>query len=177
MWPVVSLNTSNNVHKKKEMGGKQVKFQEETLQEFEETTPFNRAEISHTFARFRELYELFHVSNIGLDQDAPHHITTNHGFANPHCSLPVTFIMEELLELKNNPFKYRICRAFCVSDNGQMSFTEFLDMVSSFSPKADLEKKIFHAFQVFDIDGDGVISRSDMYSMMEMMTGIGKSIL
>ena len=154
-----------------------MKFEADKLQEFEETTPFNRAEISHTFARFRELYNLFHQNAIDNFQDSGlHHIIDNHGFANPLCSLPITFIAEELPELKNNPFKYRICKAFCISDNGQINFMEFLDMISSFSPKADLEKKIFHAFQIFDIDGDGVISRSDMYAMMEMMTGISKSL-
>ena len=154
------------------MGNQQVKFQEETLQEFEETTPFNRAEITHAFVRFTDLYNAFYRDS--TEMNSPHHIRNNHGFANPLCSLPLTYIMDELPELKNNPFKYRICKAFCVSDSGQMNFTEFLDMVSSFSPKADIEKKIYHAFQIFDVDGDGLLSRNDLYTIMDMMAGIGK---
>lgn len=154
------------------MGGQQVKFQEEALREFEELTPFNRAEISHAFVRFRELYLGFsNEEDLGSN---PHHIVDNHGLANPLASLPVPYVMEQLPELKSNPFKYRICQAFCVSNNGQMNFMEFLDMVSSFSPKADIEKKIHHAFQVFDIDEDGVLSRSDLYTMMDMMTGLSE---
>ena len=39
--------------------------------------------------------------------------------------------------------------------------------------KADIEIKIFHAFQIFDIDGDGLISRQDMYTMIDLMAGEG----
>lgn len=166
------------------MGGQQVKFQEEQLREFEELTPFNRAEISHAFVRFRDLYFAYHhqpqeqhnqLEETVDHSNNPHHIFDNHGLANPMASLPITYIMEELPELKSNPFKYRICRTFCVSNNGQMNFTEFLDMVSSFSPKADLEKKVHHAFQIFDTDEDGLLSRSDLYVMMDMMTGTSES--
>ena len=156
------------------MGAKQVKFQEELIREFEETTPFNRAEIAHTFSIFRSLYEKYSVQQIQDDViNSPHHIITHRGFANPECSISIEFITENFQTLKNNPFKNKICQAFCTSDNGLMSFTEFLDMVSSFSPKADIEKKIFHAFQIFDIDGDGLISRQDMYTMIDVMAGEG----
>ena len=159
------------------MGGKQVKFQEEVIREFEETTPFNRAEIAHTFNIFRSLYENFEKYTMQQIQDdvinSPHHIITPLGFANPECAISIEFITENFKTLLNNPFKNKICQAFCTSDNGLMSFTEFLDMVSSFSPKADIEKKIFHAFQIFDIDGDGLISRQDMYTMIDLMAGEG----
>ena len=36
--------------------------------------------------------------------------------------------------------------------------------------KADIEIKIF---QIFDIDGDGLISRQDMYTMIDVMAGEG----
>ena len=39
--------------------------------------------------------------------------------------------------------------------------------------KADIEIKIFHVFQIFDIDGDGLISRHDMYTMIDVMAGEG----
>ena len=157
------------------MGGQQAKFQEKQIREFEELTPFNRAEISHAFSRFRDLYMKYYGQSAAQPAtEDPHHIVDNHGFANPLASLPVTFVMDELPELSSNPFKYRICKAFCVSDNNLMNFTEFLDMVSSFSPKSDMDKKVHHAFQIFDLDGDGLLSRCDLYNMMDMMTGVGK---
>lgn len=147
------------------MGSTQVKFEEGHLREFEETTPFNRAEISYTFRKFREL----------ADDYAPQRpkMETEDGFANPDASLPISHIVATLPQLKNNPFGERICNTFAASSDGNMSFTEFLDMVSSLSPKADPQKKVFHAFQIFDIDGDGVISRQDMYNVMDMLTGAG----
>lgn len=149
------------------MGSNQVKFDEENLREFEETTPFNRAEIIYTFKVFREL----------AGEYAPHSVKTEteDGFANPDASLPVSHIVATLPQLKNNPFGERICNTFAASSDGNMSFTEFLDMVSSLSPKVDPKKRVFHAFQIFDIDGDGVISRQDMYNMMDMLTGTGRS--
>ncbi|XP_041379493.1 silicatein-like [Gigantopelta aegis] len=83
VWRFVTLKTEQDT-----MGSQQMKFQEETLQEFEETTPFNRAEITHTFARFRELYMAFYRDT--TDMDTPHHIQNNHGFANPLFDEPLT---------------------------------------------------------------------------------------
>ena len=148
------------------MGSNQVRFAEEHIQEFEETTSFNRAEIIYTFNVFRELGDEY--------TPRPNMITTD-GLANPDASLPITHIINTLPQLKNNPFNERICNTFVASDNGNMSFTEFLDMVSSLSPKADPEKKVFHAFQIFDIDGDGVISRKDMYKLLDMLVFTGTS--
>lgn len=151
------------------MGSSQAKFDERTIRDFEETTPFNRAEIAHTFGHFVELYELYQNSP-ECDHDRPHHIRTGRGFANPDCELPVEFIANNFTKLHCNPFRTRICNAFCTSDSGWMCFTEFVDMVSSFSPKADLEKKIFHAFQIFDFNGDGLLKRDDLYKMIDLMT-------
>jgi Ca2+-binding EF-hand superfamily protein len=154
------------------MGGNQVKFHTKDLEEFEETTPFNKAEISHTFVRFRELYVAYPQSDSSV-----YHIVNNQGIANPKCSLPISFITKNLPELKNNPFREQICQAFCLSADGMMNFIEFLEMVSSFSPKADTEKKIYHAFQIFDIDKDRLLSRKDLYCVMDMMTGVDKAPL
>lgn len=40
-----------------------------------------------------------------------------------------------LLSMQVNPFRQQICEIFATSDTGMMSFIEFLDMVSAFSPK------------------------------------------
>ena len=157
------------------MGNSQVRFQEDVIRDFEETTPFNRAEIAHAFKIFKELY-ILHQRQHPDDNVSPHHIQQSNGFANPDCQLPVKFIADNFDKLQSNPFGQRICKAFCTSDDGLMSFTEFVDMVSSFSPKADLEKKIFHAFQIFDFDGDNLINRKDLYTMIDLMTAEGNYV-
>ena len=40
-----------------------------------------------------------------------------------------------VLHVQVNPFRARICTIFSAGGNGKMSFIEFLDMVSAFSPK------------------------------------------
>ncbi len=155
------------------MGNKQIKFQEKIIRDFEETTPFNRAEIAHTFSIFSDLYHEYTTQHPHELTSQPHHIITSEGFANPECELPVDFIADKFTKLHSNPFSKQICNAFCTSDSGFMSFTEFIDMVSSFSPKADLEKKIFHAFQIFDFDHDHLLNRKDLYMMIDMMTQEG----
>lgn len=147
------------------MGNKQARFKEETIRDLEETTPFNRAEIQHTFRVFSELYDKEPDDVVVVTL-----LTTEDGFANPECEVSIETIVNHFPQLYCNPFKRQICTTFCTSDNGKMQFVEFLDMVSSFSPKADLEKKIFHAFQIFDFDRDGLISRDDMNKMIDMMT-------
>ena len=155
------------------MGNKQFKFQENVIRDFEETTPFNRAEITHTFNIFSDLYYFYANQHPDELASRPHHILTGDGFANPECVLPIDFIAKNFTKLQSNPFSQQICNAFCTSDNGLMSFTEFVDMVSSLSPKTDLEKKIFHAFQIFDFDRDHLLNREDLYKMIDMMTHEG----
>ena len=67
---------------------------------------------------------------------------------------PSTVIMpmEKILkmpELKENPFKERICKVFSHDGSGNMSFDDFLDMLSVFSEQASRSIKLFYAFRVF----------------------------
>ena len=152
------------------MGGNQtkVKFHPKDLEEFEKNTPFKEAEISHTFDRFTELCVAY---NNSPQSSVEVMFEDEKGFANPKCSLPISFITKNLPELKNNPFRVQMCQAFSANkDATEMDFENFLKMVSSFSPKADINKKIDQAFQIFDIDKDGLLSRKDLYCVLDMMT-------
>ena len=154
------------------MGASQVKFEERTLREYEETTPFNRSEIAHAFKLFAGMYHDYHSANRAdnIDINVEHIYMGREGFANTEAALPVDYIVQNFPHLKANPLGRRICQAFVVSTNGLMTFTEFLDMVSSMSPKTELAKKVPHAFQIFDLDGDGLISRQDMHDLMDLLT-------
>ena len=48
---------------------------------------------------------------------------------------PVGWSTTELITLQVNPFNLQICSVFCTSENGKMSFVDFLDLVSVFSYK------------------------------------------
>jgi Ca2+-binding EF-hand superfamily protein len=132
-------------------------------------------EIYHAFDRFLELYQQYRLaasSNPDESFTAPGHrdCLDANGFINPEFSLPAEFIATHMPQLKENPFAKRTLDIFIATDSGQMTFIEFLDMVSTFSPKNSREKKTAHAFQIFDIDQDGLISREDMYVMLDMIT-------
>lgn len=148
------------------MGSKQAKFDEETMKEFEATTPLNRAEIYHAFYRFQEIY--LEYQSASTEVLPP--LLTSTGSINTEAALPVDTLAERMQELKENPFRGRICEIFATSGRGLMSFVEYLDMVSAFSPKNDTYQKTFHAFQIYDVDRDGVISRDDLSAVLDMIT-------
>ncbi|KAL5486969.1 hypothetical protein EMCRGX_G019516 [Ephydatia muelleri] len=145
-----------------DMGSKQAKFDEEKMREFEDNTSLNRAEIIHAYECFQAIYKRHNADETALLGPG--------GFIDPEVSLPVEYICTELLELKENPFKERICDVFITSGTSMMSFIEFLDMVSAFNPKTSLQDKINHAFQIYDMDGDGKIGRDDLEQMLDKIT-------
>ena len=48
-----------------------------------------------------------------------------------------------------NPFKDRICEVFSSSDDGNMTFEDFLDMMSVFSDSAPKNVKVEYAFRIY----------------------------
>ncbi|XP_055385232.1 calcium and integrin-binding family member 2, partial [Condylostylus longicornis] len=83
--------------------------------------------------------------------------------------VPRSFI-EKMPELKENPFKSRICQAFSRDGLGHLSFEEFLDFLSIFSEQTPRDIKVFYAFKIYDFDQDGFINQSDIKSILAIMT-------
>ena len=48
-----------------------------------------------------------------------------------------------------NPFKDRICDVFSSTDDGNMTFEDFLDMMSVFSDGAPKNVKVEYAFRIY----------------------------
>ena len=48
-----------------------------------------------------------------------------------------------------NPFKDRICEVFSSSQDGDMTFEDFLDMMSVFSENAPKNVKVEYAFRIY----------------------------
>uniref|UniRef100_A0A1A9WMS9 EF-hand domain-containing protein n=1 Tax=Glossina brevipalpis TaxID=37001 RepID=A0A1A9WMS9_9MUSC len=78
--------------------------------------------------------------------------------------------IEKMPELKENPFRRRICEAFSRDGQGNLSFEDFLDALSVFSEQAPRDIKVFYAFKIYDFDQDGFIGRNDLLACLTTMT-------
>ena len=133
------------------MGSSQSAFTEQELEDYKELTYFTEKEILHVHKRF-----------FLLD---PEKIQ-----ANKNARISKEKIME-LQELRVNPFKDRICEVFSSSHDGDMTFEDFLDMMSVFSDNAPKNVKVEYAFRIYDFDGDDMISARDLHEIINRLTG------
>ncbi|XP_054739519.1 uncharacterized protein LOC129245411 isoform X2 [Anastrepha obliqua] len=78
--------------------------------------------------------------------------------------------IEKMPELRENPFRRRICEAFSRDGQGNLSFEDFLDALSVFSEQAPRDIKVFYAFKIYDFDQDGFIGHGDLMSCLTTMT-------
>ncbi|XP_077991137.1 calcium and integrin-binding protein 1-like isoform X2 [Glandiceps talaboti] len=116
-----------------------------------ELTYLSKAEILHVYDRFCEL----DPEKLEADRET---------------KLPMD-IIQQLPELKNNPFSDRICQVFSTDGEGAMNFEDFLDMASVFSDDAPMQVKLEYAFRIYDFNGDDVIDEADIREMVRRVTG------
>ncbi|KAK6642783.1 hypothetical protein RUM43_004285 [Polyplax serrata] len=122
----------------------------------QDCTFFTRKEILRVHKRFRE-----------INPDVvPKSMTRNE---------PITVLvsMEEILklpELRENPFRQRICEIFSKDGRGNLSFEDFLDLLSVFSEHAPRDIKVFYAFKIYDFDGDQHIGHNDLEMALRLLT-------
>lgn len=59
--------------------------------------------------------------------------------------------MVRIKQLKHNPFAERVCKIFLSNSqaDNEMSFEDFLDMMSTFSAAADMTEKAAAAFRIY----------------------------
>ena len=57
--------------------------------------------------------------------------------------------------------------------NGEIDFEEFVTLMNRRSKETDTEEVILNAFRVFDIEGNGLLSITDMRHIMINMTDYG----
>lgn len=86
-----------------------------------------------------------------------------------NAKLPMDKIFN-MPELEVNPFRDRICKVFSSSNDGNMTFEDFLDMMSVFSDKAPRSVKTEYAFQIF---GKLTYSSFRGYCKVLVTAGIG----
>ncbi|XP_002155581.1 calcium and integrin-binding protein 1 [Hydra vulgaris] len=134
------------------MGAGQSAFTEEELKEYQELTYLTQKEILHCHKRFKEL----DVLAVTKDKNA---------------RLSKRAILN-LPELKVNPFQDRICRVFSSTpETGDMTFDDFLDMMSVFSENAPKSVKVEYAFRIYDFNEDDFLCRSDVCQIISKLCG------
>ncbi|XP_069128281.1 calcium and integrin-binding family member 2-like [Argopecten irradians] len=139
------------------MGGSQSVFTEEELDDYQELTYFTKKEILHVYKRFR-----------ALDPDKVSEVNKNVQLNNE--------TILELPELKVNPFKDQITKVFSSDGSGDMTFEDFLDMMSVFSDNAPKNVKVEYAFRIYDFDGDDMLSSRDLKEVVDRLTGEGQKL-
>jgi len=149
------------------MGGSSSVLTEEQLEDYKKITSFSRGEILRLWDKFYKLCD----TQDKVEKGQSH-------------SVRVGFVqIKTMPELKENPFKHRICQVFATKtsipldgeeeddlETDSLSFENFLDMVFIFSEQASHEKKLDYAFKMYDDDNDGYIGRDDLYNIVTLMT-------
>ncbi|ESP05466.1 hypothetical protein LOTGIDRAFT_228042 [Lottia gigantea] len=133
------------------MGGSQSAFTEQELDDYQTLTYLTKKEILHVYKRF------FTLAPQAVNQDK----NTKLGISD----------IQKLPELKVNPFRERICKVFSSSGDGDMTFEDFLDMMSVFSDQAPKNVKVEYAFRIYDFDEDDYISAGDLKEVIDKLTG------
>ena len=139
------------------MGSSESKIiNEDQLQLYQEETFFTRKEIL-------EIYKVFEKLNPSKVQEA---------FQNGNFAIKLSYNeIIQLDELKSSPFKDRICKVFSEDQSGDMTLSDFLDMLSVLSLQAPKDLKSAYAFKIYDFDDDGYIDRTDLDELINRITG------
>uniref|UniRef100_A0A2M4CMC5 Putative ca2+-binding kinase n=1 Tax=Anopheles darlingi TaxID=43151 RepID=A0A2M4CMC5_ANODA len=138
------------------MGNKIVTFTDQQLEDYQDCTFFTRKEILRVHQRFHE----------ASPDLVP--MVMNEGQAST-IQVPRDRI-ERLPELVENPFKGRMCEAFSRDGDGNLTFDDFLDLLSVFSEHAPRDIKVYYAFKIYDYDRDGFIGQSDLLQVITALT-------
>ncbi|XP_012938224.1 calcium and integrin-binding family member 3 [Aplysia californica] len=138
------------------MGNKVTTFTEVQLEAYQDCTYFTRKDILRVFQRFREL----------APDMIPYDMTSDEG---SRLKIPLDKL-EEMPELKENPFRRRICQVFSDDGTGDMAFEDFLDMFSVFSEAAPRDIKSAYAFKIYDYDNDNFLGKFDLEKTLKSLT-------
>ncbi|CAG0897606.1 unnamed protein product, partial [Cyprideis torosa] len=130
--------------------GRSKEFTEQELEEYAALTYLTKPQILDAYKRFRSL-------------DPP---TVRESKMNPVGMIAVM----TLPELRVNPFAARMCHVFSSSGDGNLSFEDFLDLLSVLSPNAPKSLKLEYSFRIYDFDGDDVLGPSDLTLLMDSLT-------
>ncbi|EAA20972.1 calcineurin b subunit [Plasmodium yoelii yoelii] len=103
--------------------------------------------------------------------------TNKNGQLDPNELFDVPEISDNMLRINlpcikfYNPLVKRVISIFDSNSDGKVSFVEFLVGITKLmSTTDDFQKKKF-AFDIYDINKDGMISNGELFTVMKMMVG------
>eukprot|EP01112_Ceratiomyxa_fruticulosa_P016066 TRINITY_DN481_c0_g1_i1.p1 TRINITY_DN481_c0_g1~~TRINITY_DN481_c0_g1_i1.p1 ORF type:complete len:192 (+),score=37.03 TRINITY_DN481_c0_g1_i1:122-697(+) len=128
------------------MGANESILRPEDILEMQAESNFTAKEIKRFYKRFKR-----------LDKEEKGSISTEEFMAIP--------------ELSMNPLKTRIIQVIDSDKDGLVNFKQFVRSLNVFHPQTPRSEKIKFMFQVYDIDGDGVVSRKELTQILRMMVG------
>ena len=76
----------------------------------------------------------------------------------------------EMGEVAMYPLLRRVVSKVNGDKSGKLTFSEFCRALSTLSGKASLEEKLQFAFDLYDINGDGVIRADEMFDVFRLMS-------
>jgi serine/threonine-protein phosphatase 2B regulatory subunit len=83
--------------------------------------------------------------------------------------IDVSELLNRNPELAENPLTRRVISVFDKNKDGKVSFVEFVTGLAR-ATTDDHSKRRF-LFDVYDVDGDGLISNADLFNAVKMMSG------
>ncbi|XP_029640088.1 calcium and integrin-binding protein 1 [Octopus sinensis] len=126
-------------------------LKQKDLDEYQQLTYFTEQEILEAFRMFKSL---------GKEEVKQNALKAKIPFPR----------IQELPQLRMNPFRDRICEVFSSTDDEHMNFEDFLHMMSVFSDKAPKDLKAHYAFNIYDLDNDERISERDLLEVLDRLT-------
>ncbi|TPX42004.1 hypothetical protein SeMB42_g05311 [Synchytrium endobioticum] len=108
--------------------------------------PFSEQEINRLYARFCQ-----------LDKDKSGTVSADEMTAIP--------------ELAMNPLAQRIVAVIDPEGGTGINFKQFASALSVFCKDTKRDMKLNFAFQVYDVDGDGLLSADDLFVILKLMVG------
>ncbi|VDM30717.1 unnamed protein product [Hydatigera taeniaeformis] len=135
------------------MGAKQAKLKAETVDELIRSTPFNEQEIQLWYR--------------GFLKDCPSGQLTVEDFQRLYCALFSSSASNGDRHGDPRPFARLVFRAFDQNGDGVVEFRDIITTLSVTRYPSDEEQRLQWAFQIYDLDGDGYISRGEMLHVVK----------
>uniref|UniRef100_A0A5K3FML4 Neurocalcin homolog n=1 Tax=Mesocestoides corti TaxID=53468 RepID=A0A5K3FML4_MESCO len=138
------------------MGAKQAKLKSEVLDELTRSTPFNEEEI----------HRWYH----GFVKDCPSGQLTVDDFQRIYSALfsnPNALASNGDCYGDPGPFAGLVFRAFDQNGDGVVEFRDIITTLNIIGTGNDEEQRLRWAFHVYDLDGDGYISRGEMLHVVK----------
>ena len=73
-------------------------------------------------------------------------------------------------EFVMNPLRDRLLEIF-PSTNGRTNFKQFCQGLAVFHPDATVHEKLLFLFKLYDVNGDGNVTKDDIEALLKMATG------